>query len=106
MRRLKKTSNFPKLESEIQINQTDLQNKLCSKDNRLQPDKATHPQDLSMFGGVYQESNSTADENILYAVEFVAYTDIDVNGESKTFVGVVATRIDYQKTVMGILSFR
>ena len=97
MKRLKKISNFRTLEFEIQIDQSELLSILCEKDNRLQPDKVTFPSLESYFGGVYKESNPTANENVLYAIEFVAYTNIDVNGESKTFIENVATHINYEK---------
>lgn len=97
MRRLKRYSTFNTFEQNIQTNKETLLNLINNSDNRLQPDKAILYSDDSIFGGVYCETNSTANEGILYAVEFIGYNNIDINKESKTCIGAVATRIMYEK---------
>lgn len=103
---LRKQANFNSFENDIQTSKDDLIETLNSADSRLVKNKAIFYGNYSIFGGVYQETNSTANEPEFFAVEFVGYNDIDVNGELKTFIGIVATPIEYNKSENGEYEFK
>lgn len=95
---MKRLSKFNTLDMEdLGLDTTDALSLIQQKDDRLKPqDAILYNNSYCSFGGIYKETNSTAKNNTLFAVEFYAYFIYNEELDNDmAYVGVIATNIEY-----------